>query len=66
MTPTEHVQRKAIYESTPYGIVQRGDKWVVAQTWWNKDIETFKTREAAKEGLERIAKAAGCWRKVRI
>jgi hypothetical protein len=65
-TVTAKAKRKPIVaiETTPYMVEARGDQFAVYQSWWNKDIELFNTREAAEEGLERIARAAGCWKRV--
>jgi len=63
---TTKTNRKPIVaiETTPYMVEARGNQFAVYQSWWGKDIELFPTRDEAETGLERIARAAGCWKRV--
>ena len=55
-----------MYETTPYGVAPKKGGFVVKQIWWDKEMTpVFKTREEAEAELVKIAKAAGCYRKVR-
>jgi hypothetical protein len=56
-----------VYETTPYGVKQLGDKFVVHQFWWNEDVsDCFDTRDEAEQQAISLAKDNGCLIKVRI
>ena len=54
------------YETTPYGVEQKGKKFAVVQSWWGKTISTHKTRELADEACIEEARAQGCLRRIRF
>jgi hypothetical protein len=54
------------YETTPYGVEQRGKKWAVRQCWWGKDISLHKTREEADEACIAEARRTGCLTRHRL
>jgi hypothetical protein len=56
-----------IYETTPYGVKQLGDKFVVHQFAFGKDVsDVFDTRDLAEQQSINLAKQNGCLVKVRI
>ena len=56
-----------VYETTPYGVKQVGDKFVVYQFWWNENVsDCFDTRDEAQQQAISLAKDNGCLIKVRI
>jgi hypothetical protein len=56
-----------IYETTPYGVKQLGDKFVVHQFAFGKDVsDVFDTRDLAEQKSINLAKQNGCLVKVRI
>jgi hypothetical protein len=56
-----------VYETTPYGVKQVGDKFVVHQFWWNEDVsDYFDTRDEAQQQAISLANDNGCLIKVRI
>ena len=56
-----------IYETTPYGVKQIGDKFVVHQFAFGKDVsDAFDTRDLAEQLSINLAKQNGCLVKVRI
>jgi hypothetical protein len=56
-----------IYETTPYGVKQIGDKFVVRQFAFGKDVsDVFDTRDLAEQESINLARTNGCLVKVRI
>jgi hypothetical protein len=56
-----------IYETTPYGVKQVGDKFVVYHFAFGKNMsDAFDTRELAEQGSIMLAKENNCLVKVRI
>jgi hypothetical protein len=56
-----------VYETTPYGVKQLGDKFVVHQFWWNEDVsEMFDTKEEAEQVAISLAKTNGCLQRIKI
>ena len=56
-----------IYETTPYGVKESGDKFVVHQFVFGKDVsDVFDTRDQAEEQSISLAKQNGCLVKVMI
>ena len=54
------------YETTPYGVEQRGKKWAVVQSWWGKDISLHKTRDEADAACLEEARIRGCLTRHRL
>lgn len=54
-----------VYETTPYGVKERGGKFVVEQMWWGKTISTHATRDEAQEACIQIAREQGYLKKAR-
>lgn len=54
------------YETTPYGVKQDGDGFVVEQMWWGKVLSRHATREDAESNCLEIARDQGYLRKVRV
>jgi hypothetical protein len=54
------------YETTPYGVEERGRKFVVRQVWWGKDISTHKTQAEADAACIEAARQAGLLRRVKL
>lgn len=56
-----------IYETTPYGVKQQDNKFVVHQFWWGKDVsEMFDTKEEAEQVAISLAKTNGCLQRIKI
>ena len=56
-----------IYETTPYGVKKSGDKYVVHQFVFGKDVsDVFDTRAEAEQQSINLANQNGCLVKVRI
>ena len=55
-----------IYETTPYGVKEAGDKFVVHQFVFGKDVsDVFDTRAEAEQQSINLANQNGCLVKVR-
>jgi len=55
------------YETTPYGLLETPDGWVVKQMWWDKEVSRkFTTRDEAEKELIKIAKENRAYRSFRI
>ena len=56
-----------VYETTPYGVKQQDNKFVVHQFWWGKDVsEMFDTKEEAQQMAISLAKTNGCLQRIKI
>jgi hypothetical protein len=56
-----------VYETTPYGVKQQDNKFVVHQFWWGKDVsEMFDTKEEAQRVAISLAKTNGCLQRIKI
>ena len=56
-----------IYETTPYGVKQQDNKFVVHQFWWGKDVsQMFDTKEEAEQVAISLAKTNGCLQRIKI
>ena len=56
-----------IYETTPYGVKQQDNKFVVHQFWWGEDVsEMFDTKEEAQQMAISLAKTNGCLQRIKI
>ena len=56
-----------VYETTPYGVKQQDNKFVVHQFWWGKDVsEMFDTKEEAEQVAISLAKTNGCLQRIKI
>lgn len=56
-----------VYETTPYGVKQQDNKFVVHQFWWGKDVsQMFDTKEEAEQVAISLAKTNGCLQRIKI
>jgi hypothetical protein len=56
-----------VYETTPYGVKQQDNKFVVHQFWWGEDVsEMFDTKEEAQQMAISLAKTNGCLQRIKI
>lgn len=53
------------YETTPYGVEQKGKKFAVVQSWWGKTISIHGTKELAEEACVEEARTRGCLQRIR-
>ena len=56
--------RDFYYETTPYGVTERGGKFYVEQTWWAKIVSpAFTTRKEAEDAVVEKARKNRCLKK---
>jgi hypothetical protein len=55
-----------VYETTPYGVVEKNGKFLCEQMWWGKTISTHATREEAQAAVIEAARNAGNLKRVRV
>lgn len=56
-----------VYETTPYGVKEQDNKFVVHQFWWGEDVsQMFDTKEEAQQMAISLAKTNGCLQRIKI